>query len=170
MAKYYFLNAQQQQMGPVEKTDLVPFGVTRETLVWTEGMPTWTPAGQVMDLADIFVSVPPAPVEHVAPTYPQPGPPYSYQQSNYQQPNMRKPQSYLWLAILSTLFCCLPFGIVSIVYASKVDSAWAQGDYAEAESNSDKAKMWGLIAVGLGFVSSLIIIFSGMLPYLALLE
>ena len=55
-----------------------------------------------------------------------------------------KPDSYLVWAILTTLFCCLPFGIVSIVYASKVDSAWRIGQQAEAEDNSNKAKNWAL--------------------------
>ena len=30
------------------------------------------------------------------------------------------PNNMVW-AILTTLFCCLPFGIVSIVYAAQVD-------------------------------------------------
>ena len=40
---------------------------------------------------------------------------------------MRKPDNYLVWAILSTVFCCLPLGIVAIVKASKVDALWAQG-------------------------------------------
>lgn len=33
--------------------------VTRETLVWKEGMPTWTPAGEVDELKSLFGAVPP---------------------------------------------------------------------------------------------------------------
>lgn len=47
--------------------------------------------------------------------------------------NRRKPDNCLVWAILTTVLCCLPFGIVSIVYASKVDSEWALGHYDEAE-------------------------------------
>ncbi|MBO7197759.1 MAG: CD225/dispanin family protein, partial [Tidjanibacter sp.] len=34
------------------------------------------------------------------------------------------PSSNLIWGILTTIFCCLPFGIVSIVFASRVDSLW----------------------------------------------
>jgi len=33
--------------------------ITRDTLVWTEGMPNWTKAGDVSDIAPLFSSVPP---------------------------------------------------------------------------------------------------------------
>lgn len=153
MAKYYYLNAQNQQMGPVEKYDLIPCGVTRQTLVWTEGMAQWTQAIMVPDLADLFQAVPPSPgpVAGYGGVSPQPAP-----HQPYSEPPVNKPQSYMWLAILSTLLCCLPFGIVSIVYASKVDSEWARGDYEAAQNNSDKAKMWGIIAAAVGFVGGVI--------------
>ena len=42
-------------------------------------------------------------------------------------------------AILATLFCCLPFGIVAIVYAAGVNGKIAAGDIAGAEASSKKA-------------------------------
>ena len=42
-------------------------------------------------------------------------------------PRAERPSTYLVLSILVTIFCCLPFGIVGIVYASKVDSCWYAG-------------------------------------------
>ncbi|MFD2101084.1 CD225/dispanin family protein [Flagellimonas iocasae] len=59
-----------------------------------------------------------------------------------------KPSNYMVLAILSTLFCCIPTGIASIIYASKVNEHYARSEYAEAETASKNAKMWGLIGVG----------------------
>lgn len=58
----------------------------------------------------------------------------------------RKPDNCLVWAILSTLFCCLPFGIVSIVYASKVDSEWALGNFDEAEDAAKKARTWAIVS------------------------
>lgn len=55
--------------------------------------------------------------------------------------------NYLVPAILTTIFCCLPFGIVSIVFASQVDSKLAAGDYAGAVNSSNKAKTWATVAV-----------------------
>lgn len=33
--------------------------LTRDTLVWRQGMANWTPAGDVGDLASVFANVPP---------------------------------------------------------------------------------------------------------------
>lgn len=53
----------------------------------------------------------------------------------------------IW-AILATLFCCLPLGIVSIIYAAKVDGLVAAGNYAAAQEAADKAKSWAMWAAG----------------------
>lgn len=60
--------------------------------------------------------------------------------------------NYLAPAILTTIFCCLPFGIVSIVYAAQVNGQVAAGDHAGALESSRKAKMWAWIAFGTGLV------------------
>lgn len=61
----------------------------------------------------------------------------------------KRPSSYLALAIISTILCCLPLGIVSIVYATKVNSLYEDGKYSEAQSASNKAKTWGLISAAI---------------------
>lgn len=81
---------------------------------------------------------------------------YAFQQPGSFQPGMQggyKPDSNLVWAILTTIFCCLPFGIVSIVYAAKVDSLWAQGNYQGAQDASNKAKTWAMWAA----ISSIIV-------------
>lgn len=55
-------------------------------------------------------------------------------------------------AILCTLFCCLPCGIVAIVKASQVNTKLAQGDVSGAENAARSAKTWILVAVILGVV------------------
>lgn len=60
------------------------------------------------------------------------------------------PGNNLVWAILTTIFCCLPFGIVAIVYAAKVDGLWAAGDYGAAYESSRKAKNWSIIAAAVG--------------------
>ncbi len=72
--------------------------------------------------------------------YQQPYQGYQQPYQGYQPENQSgyKPDSNLVWAILTTLFCCLPFGIVSIVYASKVDSYWAQGNLPAAQDASKK--------------------------------
>lgn len=83
------------------------------------------------------------------------------QQNQWQPPPppMSAPASipnYLVWAILSTLFCCLPAGIVAIIYSSQVNTKIAMGDIAGAMDASKNAKMWSLIAAGASLVSAII--------------
>mgnify|MGYP000036053034 FL=1 len=134
MEKYYYVNAQRQTVGPFTISQLAAEGIRPETLVWCEGMPEWLPAGNVTALQNIFYStVPPMPGNrNVAANQP------------VGSPQLERPQTYLWLGILTTILCCLPFGIVSIVYASKVDSYWLAGNYEAARDSSIKARNWGI--------------------------
>lgn len=53
------------------------------------------------------------------------------------------PNHLVW-AILVTLFCCLPLGIVSIVKAAEVNGKLAAGDLAGARQSSEAAKKWAI--------------------------
>jgi hypothetical protein len=91
-----------------------------------------------------------------------------YGQQGYGQPGYGQPgyggygaappsvPNFLIWAILSTLFCCLPAGIVAIVYASQVDGKLRSGDYDGAVRSSNNAKTWTFVSVGLGVVIGII--------------
>ena len=64
--------------------------------------------------------------------------------------------TYLAQAILCTLFCCLPFGIVAIVYAAQVGGKVSAGDYAGAITASKNAKTWTWASFGVGLGVALI--------------
>ena len=68
----------------------------------------------------------------------------------------REPDNYLVWAILCTVLCCLPLGIVSIVYSTKVSGLWVQGRYAEAQAAADNAKKWAIISAIVGAVAAVI--------------
>ena len=55
-------------------------------------------------------------------------------------------------AILSTLFCCLPLGIVAIINSAKVDGLWRSGDYEAAEEAAQNAKKYSRWAAIIGVV------------------
>jgi predicted secreted protein len=67
-------------------------------------------------------------------------------------PPGQQPSNHLVFAILTTLFCCLPLGIVSIVKASQVNGLWAQGRYAEAQQSANAARKWAMWSLILGII------------------
>ncbi len=77
-----------------------------------------------------------------------------------------RPSNFLIPAIFSTLCCCLPLGVVAIVYASKVNALYDSGNVVGAMDAAGKAKMWTFLAVGLGFITQLIV---GVIQVLAVL-
>jgi hypothetical protein len=82
-----------------------------------------------------------------------PPPPRTQTQTSYApQSSHANVPTYLAQAILTTLFCCLPFGIVSIVYAAQVNGKLAVGDHAGALQSSQNAKTWAWISFGTGLV------------------
>ena len=58
-----------------------------------------------------------------------------------------RPNNHLALAIITTVLCCLPAGIVSIVYATQVNSKYNIGDYEGAERASKNAKTWWIASI-----------------------
>ncbi len=76
--------------------------------------------------------------------------------SNQNSQLQQKPDNYLVWAILSTLLCCLPLGVVAIVKSTKVDNLWLSGNHAEAIEASKQAKLWSIISAGVGLGGSII--------------
>ena len=54
------------------------------------------------------------------------------------------PNNYLVWAILTTILCCLPLGVVSIVFSSQVNSKWAMGDAQGALKASNNARNFAI--------------------------
>jgi hypothetical protein len=70
------------------------------------------------------------------------------------------PDNNLVWAILSTVMCCLPLGIVAIVKASQVNSLWFQGFHAEAHRAADEARKWAMwSAISSGILIALYLVF-----------
>jgi hypothetical protein len=65
-------------------------------------------------------------------------------------------KNYLVQSILVTICCCLPLGIVAIVFAAQVNSKLAAGDIAGAREASSKAKLFCWIALGVGLVVTIV--------------
>ena len=110
----------------------------------------------------IFETVPDGPAEAVAGTpadssQPQVtvGQPYQ-QQPQYagQQPANAEPcpPTNLAWAVISTVLCCLPAGIVAIVYALKVTNKYREGDIEGAKRASETGAWWCIASIVLGII------------------
>jgi hypothetical protein len=84
-----------------------------------------------------------------------PPPPPSYGTPSAGVPGPTIP-NYLVQSILVTLCCCLPLGVVAIVFSAQVNSKLAAGDIAGAQDASNKAKMFAWIGFGIGLVVMII--------------
>jgi hypothetical protein len=115
-----------------------------QTMAQLEGSMEWKPLGQYSEFASGTIPpvIPPTPTAATAPA-----PSF--------QPQQHVP-SYLVPAIFSTLCCCLPLGVVAIIYAAQVNTKLQAGDIPGALEASRKAKMWFWLAVVLGIASSLL--------------
>jgi hypothetical protein len=136
-----------RQYGPVSADQirqwLAEGRANAQTLVQAEGSLDWKPLGQFPEFAP---SAPP-PLGTTPPPAAAPVPPPPTFQPREHIP------TYLVPAILSTICCCLPFGIVSIVYAAQVTTKLQAGDIAGAREASQKAQVWFWVAVACGLLS-----------------
>jgi hypothetical protein len=128
---------------------------------WGSPATPWNQPGQPARPPE---SAPPQPT--YPPTSPQPQghpPPYPPQQPQWQQPAQPWAPGqhagtapnfviYLILSIVATLFCCLPTGIVAIVYAAQIQSKTSAGDFAGAAQAAKRAQIWLIASVGLGLL------------------
>ena len=110
-----------------------------EDLGWYEGLDEWKPLRNIEGIIDAAV---------IASNV-------SSSSNNANSTSEHVPRNLVW-GILSTLCCCLPLGIVSIVYASKVEGYVFAGDIETAKENSKKAAMWAWISFGVSFLGFII--------------
>ena len=75
-------------------------------------------------------------------------------------PGPKGPFSENWLveAILVTLLCCLPFGVVGIIFAAQVNTKQQAGDMEGAEKSRREAAKWTKIGFWIGIAGIILYI------------
>lgn len=113
--------------------------IRSETLIWAPHLGSeWRRADTIEGLFESQAAgsaPPPLPVARVA--------------------HVRKINNHLGFAIAMTVLCCLPTGIVAILYATSVEGLAAQGKIAAARRAANKAKTWAWISMPVGLVLGL---------------
>lgn len=178
----YWIIVDDHHDGPYTGRQLVDNGLQPETLVWTEGLSDWTPAGDIAELAALLehfepkesADAEPAQCEatHVEPIIQnivveeftpaqEPAPQYNPQPEPQPLPCAEPaataaiepcPPSYIAWSIIVTLLCCTIVGIPAIVFASMTKSAYYRGNIEKAKRYSELAQWFIIAAIVLGVV------------------
>lgn len=82
---------------------------------------------------------------------PLPGPHYGNQP--YQMGPA--PPNHVVKSAISLLFCCVG-GVIALISASKVDSLWASGRFAEAQAASNNANNWANASLIIGAIGAIL--------------
>lgn len=157
----YWIIVDGKAQGPYGIDEMIRRGVTPSTPVWRQGMTEWVPAATVRELAEYFsvnesylsqqlgYSTPP-PSPSAVPAQ-QPG--YGNQPNPlYAEERPAMPSTYLGWNIAATVLCCIPCGIIGIIFSAMVRNKYDYGDYAGAQNASKWASIWLILSVVLGII------------------
>ncbi|MDB6122594.1 MAG: hypothetical protein JWQ71_1587 [Pedosphaera sp.] len=148
---YRIIGANQVEYGPITADQLRQWiaegRADANTRTKVEGTEDWQPLSSFPEFASLFAQTPPPPTM----AYPPGSNAYAL------APNALPPVSnYLVQAILCTLCCCVPGGIVAIVYAAQVNGKLQAGDYQGALKASKTARLWCWVSFGIGLALGII--------------
>jgi hypothetical protein len=144
MKKYYYSDGI-EKFGPFTIEELQGYDIKSDTMMWAEGMEDWKPAGQMPQIAMLFDLSSPPPAMASAPSTRD-------LLDDDMEDDRPMPKNYLVESILVTFFCCLPLGIVGIINAAKVETAYRTEGYRAAKKASDEALKWTKIGFWVGLV------------------
>ncbi len=102
---------------------------------------------------------PPVPPAEVDGSIPPPPPPVYGAPAGFGMPVAAPPPNYLAWAIVTTLLCFWPLGIVAIVFAAQVNTKWAAGDVLGAQNASRQARTFTIVAAVIGALIVPIVVF-----------
>ena len=160
----YWINHNGVQTGPLELDAIKEMKLTSKAFVWHEGLNEWVNITQVPELQGFYMleqaqdgvvtGQPVQPTQQQTSYQPaQQQPQYAGQQPAQDASAAECPPTNLVWAIISTLLCCLPAGIVAIIYAIKVQNKYREGDIEGAKRASETGAWWCIASIILGILT-----------------
>ncbi|MDE6308967.1 MAG: CD225/dispanin family protein [Muribaculaceae bacterium] len=161
----YWIIVNEKPQGPYTITELSKMRVTPDTKVWRTGLSDWVEANTLEELEYVItqgsaVDEPAQVTESATPDVPPPS--LNYAPSAYaahgsvQQPSasqyMPQPPTYLGWNIAMLICCCLPAGIIGLIFSMLSASRYRQGEYELAKRWSRRAELMVIISFTLGCV------------------
>jgi hypothetical protein len=55
-------------------------------------------------------------------------------------------------AVMTLCCCCIPLGIIPVIFSAQVNTKIANGDFIGAKRDSDNAKLWAWIFIGVALI------------------
>ena len=158
----YWINHNGVQTGPVDLDGLKELGLTSAAYVWHEGLSDWVKITQLPELQGLYemLETPVQATSGQPAAGSGPMPQYDGQPAvNTTQPYQPQPEpaepcppTNLAWAIISTVLCCIPTGIVAIIYALKVSNKYREGDIEGAKRASETGAWWCIATIILGII------------------
>lgn len=143
----YWVSINNNQVGPMSLDEVIALNPSANMLVWHPGMPDWDKAANLPELAHLFGADYEECVDsQTIETEPQPQP----QQET--APAEPCPPNYLVWTVLVTVMCCVPLGVISLIYSSQVKTKYNAGDIEGAKKASSKTELWLILAFVLGLI------------------
>ena len=144
---YKIIGGDQREYGPISVDQMRQWiaeaRIDARTRVCAEGSNDWKPLATFPELAALLPSqLPPLTAPPLAST-------------PYGQPRPDIP-NYLVHSILVTVCCCLPLGIVAVIYSAQVGTKLSIGDLAGATAASNNAKLWCWIGLACGVITNVV--------------
>lgn len=85
---------------------------------------------------------------------PVPPIPASYSPLSEERAREPMPPTFMLWAVLATICCCLPAGVVAIVFSSSVSSKYFARDYKGARRASRNAEIWIIVSIVAGIIGN----------------
>lgn len=165
----YWVSINNNQVGPMSLDEVIALNPSADMLVWHPGMPDWDKAANLPELAHLFgadyeecvdsqtIETEPQPEQTIEEPVQEPAPkaeePKSQPQPKQETaPAEPCPPNYLVWTVLVTVMCCVPLGVISLIYSSQVKTKYNAGDIEGAKKASSKTELWLILAFVLGLI------------------